>query len=211
MKGLPILIGICGASGSGKSYLSEKLSLELRQSYGHLSIEQFSLDRYYLGAEEKTSAERAKHNFDHPDEIDYTLFEEHLTRLQAGQRVPVPNYDYARSCRTEKVDWVEPCSVLLLDGLHLCYKESIRNLFSLKIFVDTPLPLCEQRRVERDVLERGQSEEVVREQYKNNVIPMYEAFIKPVMDRADMVVSGDHEASVNIRLLWQRLAPLLNQ
>ena len=70
MKGLPILIGICGASGSGKSYLSEKLSLELRQSYGHLSIEQFSLDRYYLGAEEKTSAERAKHNFDHPDEID---------------------------------------------------------------------------------------------------------------------------------------------
>ena len=77
--------------------------------------------------------------------------------------------------------------------------------------MDTPLPLCEQRRVERDVLERGQSEEVVREQYKNNVIPMYEAFIKPVMDRADMVVSGDHEASVNIRLLWQRLAPLLNQ
>ena len=134
-----------------------------------------------------------------------------ITSLQVGQRVPVPNYDYARSCRTEKVDWVEPCSVLLLDGLHLYYKESIRNLFSLKIFVDTPLPLCEQRRVERDVLERGQSEEVVREQYKNNVIPMYEAFIKPVMDRADMVVSGDHEASVNIRLLWQRLAPLLNQ
>ena len=211
MKNTPLFIGICGASGSGKSYFSDHLVKELRMIYESFRIESFSLDRYYLGVEEKTSAERAAHNFDHPDQIDYPLFEKHLQEIRRGSSVDIPNYDYARSCRTRETDRLDPCDLLLIDGLHLFHNDSIGELFSLKVFIHTPLVECEQRRVVRDVLERGQSEKIVRQQYKRNVIPMFREFIAPKQELADLVIQGTEEVSKNICIFLERLAPVLKK
>ena len=211
MKILPLIVGVCGASGSGKSYFSDHFADELRQAYKPIRVEHFSLDRYYLGIAEKTSTERASHNFDHPNQIDYPLFEKHLRELRKGISADIPNYDYAKSCRTEKTDRVEPCDVLITDGLHLFHKDSIRELFTLKIFVHTPLDECEQRRVIRDISERGQSEKIVRYQYQKNVIPMFKEYIEPKQEFADLVIQGTDEISTNNRIVLKQLAPLLKK
>ncbi|MGC6455839.1 MAG: uridine kinase [Coraliomargaritaceae bacterium] len=211
MKRTPLLIGICGASGSGKTTLANHLVKELKKADKSMRVEQFSLDRYYLGVTEKTLAERATHNFDHPDQIDYPLFEKHLQQIRAGIAVDIPNYDYARSCRTGETDRFSACDVLLVDGLHLYYRDSIRELFSFKVFVHTPLEECEQRRVIRDVLERGQSEEIVRSQYKKHVIPMYKEFIEPKQELSDLIIEGTEKVSVNSRAVLEQLAPVLEK
>lgn len=182
--GGPIILAIAGPSGSGKTRLAEELARELEGTHFHL-------DHYYRDLSHMPLAERVLQNFDHPDQIEHELLLAHLRELAAGRGIDRPCYDFAQHTRvpdrTERVS--EPHS-LLIDGIFALHWPAIRAISALRIFVDTPDELCFERRVRRDVRERGRLAEQVKAHYDETVRPMAERFVRPSARWADVVVDG---------------------
>lgn len=180
----PLLIAIAGPSGSGKTTLAEELARELEGTHFHL-------DHYYRDLSHMPPDERAHQNFDHPEQIEHELLLAHLRDLKAGGSIDRPSYDFATHTRvagrTKQV--LEP-HVLLLDGIFALYWPAVRALATLCVYVDTPDALCFERRLRRDVRERGRSPEQVTAHYAATVRPMAERFVRPTAQWADLVVDG---------------------
>ena len=179
------IIGVAGPSSSGKSELAKQLVQRLPGT----SI--VSLDSYYRGMEEIPLEERKKVNFDHPDSLDWELLHEHLLAIAGGRPFDEPVYSFADYARTVETRRIEPTRFLIVEGLFVLYWPELRAMLDTKVYILTDAGVCFNRRLTRDVAERGRTPESVCEQYQRTVLPSAEWFVYPTMKHADLVVSGE--------------------
>ena len=194
----PFLIGVAGGTCSGKTTVSERLS-ELAGSE-HLAL--IKLDSYYISRNDQPMEQRVLANYDHPDEFDWQLLNDHIAALMAGATAPVPIYDYAAYTRSADVRMVRPSRIVVVEGILVLYEPTLRERFDLKVYVDTDSDIRFIRRLQRDVLERGRTTESIINQYLATVRPSHEQFIEPSKRYADVIFpqGGMNEPALNVLL-----------
>lgn len=177
------LVAIVGGSGAGKTWLARRLKRRLGQEAGVLSLDDFYRDLSGLPLRQ-----RARANFDHPDAIEWALFQECLEGIQRGEQVRLPRYDFATHTRRLRPRLWRPRRVVLVDGLWLLHRPDLRRRHSWSVFVDCPAALRLSRRLERDQHERGRSRASILRQFRRQVGPMHDRFVEPQKRWADLVV-----------------------
>ena len=192
-----ILIGIAGGTGSGKTTLTR----HLKEHFGD-SVTVIGHDSYYKRQEGKTYEERAKVNYDHPSAFDTELLIEHLKQLKAGHPIQCPVYSYVEHNRTDETVEVLPNKVIIVEGILIFQNPTLREMFDIKIFVETDADVRILRRLRRDVKERGRSVDSVIEQYLATVKPMHDRFVEPSKRYADVIIpeGGKNEVALNMLL-----------
>jgi len=207
----PFLIGVCGGTASGKSTVCKEIMSRLGNERQPL-VAMISQDSFYreLNDEEKAMAFRGEFNFDHPDALDHKLMLQTLRDLKQGKSVFVPAYDFKTHSRLhENQKEVGSVDVVLVEGILIFYYEVIRNIFDMKLFVDTDPDTRLARRVKRDIRERGRLLEQILNQYLNLVKPAYEEFCLPTKKYADVIIPRGAENQVAIELIVQHIQELL--
>jgi uridine kinase len=179
------IIGIAGPSSSGKTELSRQLAARIP---GTAIV---SLDSYYRGMEEIPIEERKKVNFDHPDSLDWELLHQHLVAIAGGRAFDEPVYSFAGYARTDETRRIDPSPFLIVEGLFVLYWPELRAMLDSKVYVQTDPSVCFNRRLSRDVAERGRTPESVIQQYEKTVRPSAEWFVYPTQKWADLTVSGE--------------------
>jgi uridine kinase len=180
----PIIIGVAGGTGSGKTTVSEAIL----ERVGRERITYIQHDSYYKDLSHLPLEERHKVNFDHPDALDTNLLVEHLKRLQTGSPVEVPVYDFTTHTRSTGARRVEPRGVTLVEGILIFADKALRDLMDVKIFVDTDADIRFIRRLQRDIAERGRTMGSVIRQYLETVRPMHLEFVEPSKRYADIII-----------------------
>lgn len=180
----PFLLGVAGGTCSGKTTVAERL-VELM---GEDDLALVKLDSYYWSYDDKAIEQRTLVNYDHPDSFDWPLLTEHVRSLCEGRSVPVPVYDYTNFTRTDAVRIVGPTKIVVIEGILVLYEPALRELFDLKVYVDTDADLRFIRRLERDVVERGRTPQSIIAQYLETVRPSHLQFIEPSKRHADVIV-----------------------
>jgi uridine kinase len=175
------LIAITGGSGSGKSWLARRLKRRLGALAGILSLDDFYHDLSFLPL-------RARHrvNFDDPDAIEWSHFRDCLRRLQRGETVALPRYDFATHTRLARPRLWRPRPIVLLDGLWLLHRSELRSFYDLSLFCACPPEVRLERRLARDQRERGRSRASVLRQFREQVAPLHERFVEPQRHYADL-------------------------
>lgn len=187
----PIVIGVAGGSGSGKTTVVRKIV----ESLGDDGVTVLDHDRYYSDRNDLRLEERAVLNYDHPDALETDLMVRHVRHLKAGQAVAVPRYDFARHARLADTDTITPRRALIVEGILIYTDASLRDLMDLKVFVDTDADTRFIRRLQRDVAERGRTMASVIDQYEGTVKPMHLDFVEPSKRYADIIIpQGGHNA-----------------
>ncbi|GAA5187811.1 uridine kinase [Ferrimonas gelatinilytica] len=205
-----VIIGIAGASASGKSLIARTIYNELRRDLGTDQIEVINEDAYYKDQTHLTMEERVKTNYDHPSALDHRLLCDHLKQLKRGESVEVPTYSYTEHTRLAETVTVTPKKVIILEGILLLTEPELRAQMNASIFMDTPLDICFIRRLSRDVEERGRSMESVIEQYQRTVRPMFLQFIDPSKQHADIIVPRGGKNRIAIDILKAKIRQLLH-
>jgi uridine kinase len=200
-----IIIGIAGGTGSGKTSLAKGILAE----YGQGEVAVIEQDSYYKDLSHKLPKERAQHNFDHPDAIDIDLFQDHLKKLIDGKPIQIPGYDFLNHVRTDKTMSVTPHHVVVVEGILALHYSQLRELFAIKIFVETPADIRFIRRLTRDIKERGRTPELVNEQYLATVRPMHEQFVEPSKYYADIIVPEGGQNKVAIDLIRTKINSII--
>jgi uridine kinase len=178
------VIGIAGCSGSGKTTLAQELATQLDATL-------FPLDLYYRDLSRFPLDARNKQNFDHPDSLESELFIEHIQGLAEGRLIQRPVYDFARHTRVAGAfEAVAPAQFVVVEGILALHYEELWPLYDFSIYVDAPNEICLNRRIYRDMRERGRTEESVRAQFEATARPMAEKYVLPSQARATMTVSG---------------------
>ncbi|AUI86481.1 uridine kinase [Vibrio azureus] len=204
-----VIVGIAGASASGKSLIASTIYNELREKVGDHQIGVITEDCYYNDQSQLSMEERVKTNYDHPSALDHDLLCEHLKQLVCGQAVEVPEYSYSEHTRTSNTTTMTPKKVIILEGILLLTDPRLRDLMHATVFMDTPLDICLLRRVRRDVEERGRSMESVLKQYQQTVRPMFLQFIEPSKQHADIIVPRGGKNRIAIDVLKAHITKLL--
>ncbi len=187
----PLIIGIAGGSGSGKSTVARNVADHLTTS----SVAFIDMDAYYKNFTSLTLDERRKLNWDHPDAFDYDLLCAHLDALSKRRAIDKPEYDFVTHLRREEPTRVEPADVIVIDGILLFVDDRVRELCDVKVFVDADADIRLIRRIERDLHVRGRPLEEIIEQYLSTVQPMHLEFVEPSKRYADVIVPrGGHNA-----------------
>lgn len=194
----PKLIGIVGGSCAGKTWLAERLQEELGEDALRISLDDFYRDRGNL-----TMARRKSVNFDHPRAIDWERVENVLGQLASGGRTTVPRYDFSTHARRATEPMVQARSIVIIEGLWLFRRASIRKLFTRKIFIRSANEWSEEMRMQRDVRERGRTETEARDQWNRFTRPMFEKFVAPQIRWADEVLESPVKESEVERLANQ--------
>jgi uridine kinase len=201
----PLIIGICGGTGAGKTTITNRITQALSEA-NVIILEQ---DNYYKDFPELPLAERTKQNFDHPDSIDTALLTEHLKRLRTGEPIERPTYDFTYYRRLPQTVRVEPRAATILEGILIFESKSLRELMDIKIFVDTDADLRFIRRLLRDIRERGRPMDSVIEQYRTTVRPMHMEFVEPSKRYADVIIPEGGQNEVGIDLVIQKIRSLV--
>jgi uridine kinase len=197
----PLVVGIAGGSGSGKSTVARKIVAGLPA--GAAAI--IDHDSYYRDRQDLAPSERAQLNYDHPDALENSLLVAHLEALRAGRGVDVPVYDFVTHARLVETRRVEPAPVIVVEGILVFVDEAVRSLCDLKIFVDTDADIRVFRRVRRDMEQRGRSFQSIREQYYRTVRPMHHQFVEPSKRFADLIIPEGGENRVALDVLLGKL------
>jgi uridine kinase len=203
----PIIIGIAGGTGSGKSTIAKEISSRFSEDCIAL-IEQ---DSYYKDQSSLTYEERIKTNYDHPDAFDTALIVEHLKSLLQGMSVEKPVYDFTKHTRKEEKILVEPKDIIVLEGILILQEEEIRELLDIKLYVDTDADVRIIRRLLRDIKERGRDVDSVIDQYITVVRPMHMQFVEPTKRYADIIVPEGGQNRVAIDLISANINQILNR
>jgi uridine kinase len=183
-RSAPVVLAIAGCSGSGKTTLAAELARTLNGVHFHF-------DNYYRDLSHLPMAERARQNFDDPALIESQLLAAHLRALARGESIERPVYDFATYIRyPHKTETVRPGAFLLVEGLFALHYAELLPIYQLRIYVDTPDELCFERRLKRDLEERGRTPESVRMQYEATVRPSSLAIVRPSAIHADLVIDG---------------------
>lgn len=187
----PVVIGVAGGSGSGKTTVVRRIV----ESLGDDQVTVLEHDRYYRDRNDLRLEERAALNYDHPDSLETDLLVRHVEAMRAGQAIDAPVYDFARHARTQATDRLVPRRALIVEGILIFADAELRRLMDIKVFVDTDDDTRVIRRLERDVAERGRTMASVIEQYLTTVKPMHLEFVEPSKRYADLIVPrGGHNA-----------------
>jgi uridine kinase len=180
----PVVLGLAGCSGSGKTTLAEELARELEGTHFHI-------DSYYRDLGHLSYEERCRQNFDHPDLLESDLLIAHIRMLADGEAINHPLYDFVSHTRVRgQTKRLEVDHLLIIDGIFALHYKGLRALYDLSIYVDTPDQVCYQRRLTRDVRDRGRTPESVATHYADSVRPMAEEYVRPSAQNADLVVDG---------------------
>jgi len=180
----PIIIGVAGGTGSGKTTVANTIL----DRVGPHRIAHIQHDSYYRDLSHLPPNERGRINFDHPDSLETDLLIQHLEGLRARRPVAIPVYDFTTHSRTARTVRVEPRHVILVDGILIFVEKALRQMFDIKIFVDTDADLRFIRRLQRDIAERGRTANSVVDQYLNTVRPMHLEFVEPSKRYADVII-----------------------
>lgn len=194
----PYLIGIAGPSCAGKSYLCEHIA-------GKLGAAMLHIDAYYRELNHLSIVQRAHWNFDAPDAIDSDLLFEHVRALFRGNAIQKPVYDFTTHARTNQTETVEPRDFIIIEGLFALYWDEIRKLLGTRVYVDLGEDICLERRIERDIRERGRTRESVLEQYHTTVAPMAKRYVQPTREHADIVVTGNDDIQHEVELVMRHI------
>ncbi|MDH3731466.1 MAG: uridine kinase [Acidimicrobiia bacterium] len=189
----PVIIGVAGGSGSGKT----TIALAVVEAVGSDRIVLIQHDAYYRDLAHLTFEDRIRTNFDHPNSLETELLTEHLRRLRLGAPIDKPVYDFSTYTRTDATVTVKPEPVVIVEGILVLTEPALRDLMDLRIYIDTPGDLRVLRRLERDLVERGRTVESVIAQYLGTVRPMHLQFVEPSKRYADIIVpEGYNENAV---------------
>ena len=195
----PVVLGIAGCSGSGKTTLAKALARALGGVH-------FPLDNYYRDLSHLPPKERAQQNLDDPEIIEASLLAVHVAALARGEAVERPLYDFATHCRIpDRTETVRAQGFLLVEGLFALYYPELLPLYQLRIYVDTPDALCLERRMKRDVEERGRTPESVMRQYEATVRPASLTFVRPSAANAELTVNGAEALDWKVEQVWTAL------
>ncbi|MFQ6101225.1 MAG: uridine kinase [Anaerolineae bacterium] len=201
----PIVIGVAGGTGSGKTTVAH----EILRRVGAEHITYIPHDAYYRDLSHLPPHQRTQVNFDHPDSLETNLLVEHLKELRAGRAVEIPIYDFTSHTRTQQTRRVEPAPVILVEGILVFSEPELRELFDVKLYVDTDADVRFIRRLHRDIEERGRSAESVCEQYLSTVRPMHLEFVEPSKRYADVIIPEGGFNEVAIEMVAARVRGML--
>lgn len=199
----PIIIGIAGASGSGKTTVRKSIVNSLHQEVSYIKHDSYYKDITELGGDPK------KVNFDHPDSLETSLLVHHLKSLKQTLPVQIPTYDYKTNKRKEEIITVRPTKVIIVEGILIFVEKELRELLDIKVFVDTDLDECILRRLKRDINERGRDLNGIIEQYLKTVKPMFHSFVQPSRRYADISIHRGGDNKVGIDILVTKINELL--
>lgn len=199
-----MIIGVAGGSGSGKTTFARMLHEKICQKLGPSTCAILSQDSYYIDQSANFKGDGSI-NFDHPSSIDFPLLAEHLKQLKNGNSIQVPNYDFVTHVRMEEKNPFAVLPVVILDGMLILSQEIIRPLLDYSIFIDAPENIRFERRLQRDVRDRGRTPEGVRIQFDSQVKPMHDQFIEPSKAHAIEVVSSLQRFDVPIRDILEKI------
>ncbi len=192
----PLIIGIAGGTGSGKSTVAHRVA----DALGSLSVAFIDMDAYYHDYSHLPMEERRRINWDHPNSFDWDLLLAHLGRLARGEAIEKPEYDFVEHTRKRETVPVSAADVVVIDGILLLSDSRIRDLCDVKVFVDTDADIRLIRRLRRDLVERGRPLEEIIEQYLTTVQPMHLEFVEPSKRYADVIVprGGHNEVAIEM-------------
>jgi uridine kinase len=203
----PLVVGIAGGSGSGKSTVVDALVEGLApEPIAHLPH-----DRYYRDLTGLPAEDRARENFDHPDALETSLLVRHLDQLRDGRAVVPPSYDFGRHLRRVGVDVVGPARLVIVEGVLVLAEPELRERMDLRVFVDADADLRLARRLARDRAERGRSTASILEQYEATVRPMHLAFVEPSRHHAHLILPEGGHNRVGIDLLLAGIRARISQ
>ncbi len=204
-KPTPIVIGIAGGTGSGKTTVAHVVL----EKVGEQKIAFLAHDAYYRDLSDLPLSKRAKINFDHPDSLDTPLIIQHIQELKNWQLIQLPIYDFKTHTRTSQTLPVEPQAVIIVEGILIFSERKLRELFDVKIFVDTDPDIRFIRRLERDIAERGRTTQTVIQQYMDTVRPMHLEFVEPSKRYADVIIPEGGYNTVALDMVVARIESLL--
>ncbi len=207
MKRKPVIIGVAGGTGSGKTTVAK----EIFRQFPKQSIVLIEQDAYYKDQRDKKFEERVLTNYDHPLAFDNDLLYQHLLQLVKGQAVQMPTYDYAAHTRSNEVIEIKPKDVIIVEGILILEDKRLRELMDIKLFVDTDADIRIIRRLLRDIKDRGRTIESVVSQYTNVVRPMHLQFIEPTKRYADIIVPEGGENRVAIDLMVTKIRTIIEE
>ena len=202
---LPVVIGIAGGSGSGKTTVLDHIIREL----GADPIAVLDHDAYYHDLSHLPPEKRARFNFDHPDALETELMREHLDQLIEGEAVEKPLYNFTTHTRREETETVEPRPVIIIEGILVLAESLLEERMDIKIYVDAADDIRLMRRIRRDMQERGRSIEGVLRQYERTVRPMHLEFVEPSKREADVIIPRGGHNQVAIQMVMSRIRDVL--
>ena len=201
------IIGIAGGTGSGKTTVVRKIVEALPGD----KVALIPQDSYYSDTTHLTMEERRRINFDHPDAFDWKLLKKQIQDLRNGHAIEQPTYSYIESNRQAETVHVEPCEVIIIEGIMALYKKELRDLMDLKIFVDADADEPLIRVIQRDTVERGRTTQMVIDRYLDVLKPMHEEFIEPTKRYADLIIPQGGENLKGIGILCKYIEQLVPQ
>jgi uridine kinase len=201
----PVIVGIAGGTGSGKTTVANVIL----DRVGAQNIAYIPHDAYYKDLNDLPTAQRHLVNFDHPNSLDTPLLIEHLKQLKQWHSIDIPIYDFKTHTRTKQTNQVKPQMVVIVEGILIFAESALRELFDVKIYVDTDPDIRFIRRLQRDIIERGRTTDSVIHQYLSTVRPMHLEFVEPSKRYADVIIPEGGLNSVAMDMVVARLEVLL--
>ncbi len=193
------VLAVGGCSGSGKTTLARELATQLDAVL-------FPLDFYYRDLSQVAPERRNTYNFDHPDSLEHDLIVQQLKDLRAGRPIHRPLYDFSTHTRLRNItEHMEPRTFIVVEGILALHYADLQPLYDLTVYVDAPHSICLQRRIHRDVRERGRTEDSVREQFETHARPMADAYVVPCRACAHLTVSGTESLDWSVELILREL------
>ena len=193
----PLIIGIAGGTGSGKTTVARKIADALPDA----SVAFLDMDGYYRDFSHLPMEDRRKINWDHPETFDLDLFASHLAQLARGESVQKPVYDFTQHVRSPRTEEIQVADVVVVDGILLFADERIRDFLDVKVFVDADPDIRLVRRIQRDMMERDRPLEEILTQYLTTVRPMHQQFVEPGKRYADIIVPRGGQNAVAIEMI----------
>jgi uridine kinase len=198
----PLILGVAGCSGSGKTTLARELTQQLDATL-------LPLDFYYICLSHLPPDERALQNFDHPDSLEHSLLVQHVADLADGRAIERPIYDFTTHTRVpDRTETIASAPVLIVEGILALHYPELRRLYDFSIYVNAPNQICLNRRIYRDMRERGRTEESVRAQFEATAKPMADLYVVPSAQHATVTVEGTDALDWSVEQVLQRLHQL---
>jgi len=203
----PIVIGVAGGTGSGKTTVANVIL----ERVGRHRIAYLPHDAYYRDLSDLPPIQRAQINFDHPNSLESELMAKHIKTLKSGKPVDIPIYDFSIHTRTDRTIHVEPKAVIIVEGILIFSEAELREVFDVKLYVDTDQDVRFIRRLQRDIAERGRTMDMVIKQYLTTVRPMHLEFVEPSKRYADVIIPEGGLNTVAMDMVIARIEHLLQE